>query len=642
MFTDLVGFTALGQKNESLALSVLDAQRKLCRPLFKKYDGKEVKTMGDAFLVDFSSALNAVKCAYEIQVKARELNESLSPDKRVHLRIGVHLGDILQSHDDISGDAVNVASRIEPLAEDGGVCISRQVFDNVQNKLDPPLKSLGPKSLKNIATPIEVFKIVMPWDETPMEGTLHLDRRRVAVLPLKNMSPDPGDEYFADGMTEELITTLSSVRDLTVIARTSVMQYKGSPKRVVEVGRELNTGSVIEGSVRKAANKVRITVQLIDAKTEGHVWAQNYDRQMDDVFAIQSEIAEKVAEALKLKLVESDKDRIEKKPTDNTEAYTLLLKGRYYWNERTKASVDKGISYLEKAVEKDPNLAAAFSDLADAYIVMADYSMMRPQVALAKAIAYATKALQLDPELSQPHAAIAAAHERDFQWLKAEGEFKLAIEKNPNNARAHHWYGLHLFFRGDYKRSLEQFKKAKDLDPLSLIIGSAYGYCLVRFGNVEAGLEMLRTVIEMDDSLVVGHRNLGTSLITAGKTSEAIEEARRLETLSTEGTHKAFAAMIFAAAGVRDEAMRILESLLKGDDSQYLDPADISCIYAALGRETEALDWLDRAVQEKSTLIPYVPAFPWFDAFWSNPRFQSALHKVGLDLPIHGRTDTAR
>src|SRR5438132_11852448 len=243
MCTDIVGFTALGQRNESLALSVLDEQRELLRPVFNRHGGREVKTIGDAFLVDFTSALNAVKCAYEIQKTSREFNDSLPEERRVLLRIGVHLGDIVESQGDISGDAVNVASRIESLADSGGVCLTRQVYDQVQNKFEPPLSRLGAMLLKNLRAPMEVFRMVMPWEGAMMEEAVELDSRRVAVLPLKNMSPDPNDGYFADGMTEELITALSGGRELTVIARTSVMQYKESPKSAGDVGRELKTGT---------------------------------------------------------------------------------------------------------------------------------------------------------------------------------------------------------------------------------------------------------------------------------------------------------------------------------------------------------------------------------------------------------------
>jgi TolB-like protein len=628
MFTDLVGFMALSQRNESLALSVLDEERELLRPMFNKHGGREVKTIGDAFLVDFSSALNAVKCAYEIQKTTREHNNSLPQERRVLLRIGVHLGDIVDTQGDISGDAVNVASRIESLADSGGVCLTRQVYDQVQNKFELPLRSIGAKPLKNLRAPMEVFKMVMPWEEAMMEE-VELDSRRVAVLPLKNMSPDPNDGYFADGMTEELITALSGVRELTVIARTSVMQYKDSPKRVADIGKELRTGTVIEGSVRKAANKVRITVQMIDATTEGHLWAQNYDRQMDDIFAIQSEIAEKVAEALKIKLIDSTKRRLEKAPTENTEAYMLYLKGRYYWNERTRPSIEKGIAYLQKALQADPGLALAYSDLANAYVLMADYGLMPTSEAHAKVRGNALRALEIDPSLSQPHAALAAVHERSFRWADAENEYKLALKLNPNNATAHHWYALDLSFKRDEK-AVQEWRKAKELDPLSLIIGAAFGYFLVWQGHKEEGLEMLRTVVEMNDGFVAGHRNLAFAYIVAKMNPDAAVEAKKIVELSTEATYTATAACAYAMAGLKEEAVAILNKLLKESDTHYIDPCSIAMIYASLQDEANSLEWLKKAVNEKSAGIPYVRVFPMFEFLRDNPRFREILNKTGL------------
>lgn len=629
MFTDLVGFTTLSQQNETLALSVLDEQRELLRPIFNKHGGREVKTIGDAFLVDFPSALSAVKCAYEIQKTARECNNSLPEERRVQLRIGVHLGDIVKSEGDISGDAANVASRIESLAESGGVCLTRQVYDHVQNKFDLPLRSLGAKSLKNLRAPVEVFKMVMPWEGAMTEEPVELDSRRVAVLPLKNMSPDPNDEYFADGMTEELITALSGVRELTVIARTSIMQYKNSPKRVTDVGRELRTGTVIEGSVRKAANKVRIAVQMVDAKTEGHLWVQNYDRQMDDIFAIQSEIAEKVADVLKVKLIESARRRLEIRPTENTEAYTLYLKGRYYWNERTKPSVERGVAYLRKAIQTDPDLALAYSDLADAHVVMAGYGMIPATEAQARVREYATRALEIDPTLSQPHAALASIHERNFRWPEAENEYKLAIKLNPNNATAHHWYALHLSFKRN-ENALQEWRRAKELDPLSLIICSAFGYYLVWQGHQEEGLEMLRSVIEMNDQFGVGHMNLAFAFIAAGMNADAAVEAKKIIGLSAEANYAAVAACAYAKAGLREEAVAILNRLLRQSSTHYIDPESVASIYAALQDEAKTLDWLDRAVNEKSAGIPYIRVFPAYEFLEDNPRFMEISKKIGL------------
>src|SRR5882762_6853956 len=249
MFTDMVGYTALGQRNESLSLALVEEQRRLVRPILGRHNGREVKTMGDAFLVAFASALDAVKCAYEIQRATRELNFSLPLEQKLRMRIGVHLGDVVDSEDDISGDAVNVASRIESFADEGGVCVTRQVFDHVQNKFELPMTSLGAKALKNVSVPFEVYRITMPWDreKTIQSEPSLLDKKKIAVLPFANMSPDPGDEYFADGMTEELITVLSKISGLRVVARTSAMRFKGEKVTVSRIGQELRVGSLTEG-----------------------------------------------------------------------------------------------------------------------------------------------------------------------------------------------------------------------------------------------------------------------------------------------------------------------------------------------------------------------------------------------------------
>jgi len=278
MFTDMVGYTALGQKNESLSIVLVEEQRRVIRPILTKHAGREIKTIGDAFLVEFPNAVDAVRCAYDIQRAVREFNLSLASDKRIHLRVGVHVGEVVESQGDILGDSVNVASRIEPLAEDGGVCITRPVYDLVKNKVDIPLSSMGQKSLKNVAEPMEVYKMVLPWEKETMSSPAQLNKNRVAILPFVNMSPDPNDEYFADGITEEMISTVSGISGLSVISRTSVMGFKGTTKKITEIGNELGAGSILEGSFRKAGNKVRVTAQLIDVGRDSHVWAQNYDR----------------------------------------------------------------------------------------------------------------------------------------------------------------------------------------------------------------------------------------------------------------------------------------------------------------------------------------------------------------------------
>src|SRR5229473_7441739 len=345
MFTDLVGYTALSQKDEPLSLILLEEQRKLVRPVLTRYDGREVKTMGDAFLIEFPSALEAVKCAYEIQKTTREFNISNPEERRINLRIGIHLGDIVESQGDISGDAVNVASRIGPFAENGGISLSRQVYDQVQNKFELSLTSLGAKTLKNVATPIELYKVTLPWTEERVISPAQPDKKRIAVLPFANISPSPSDEYFSDGMTEELIATLSRIKNLGVIARTSIIRYKGLTKPVVEIGRELNVGTVLEGSVRVSGKKLRITAQLIDAGTEEHLWSETYDRNLEDAFSIQSEIAKRIARALKVRVLQSETLHLERKATGIPEAYSLYLKGRHSLNKRTENELKNAVQH---------------------------------------------------------------------------------------------------------------------------------------------------------------------------------------------------------------------------------------------------------------------------------------------------------
>src|SRR2546427_10198847 len=272
MFTDMVGYTALGQRHESRSLALVEEQRRLIRSILSKHNGREVKTIGDAFLVEFLSAMDAVRCAYDIQRTTREFNISEPVEHKLHLRIGVHLGDVVESQGDISGDAVNVASRIESLADSGGVCLTRQVYDQVQNKFELPMTSLGPKSLKNVDSSVEVNKMVMPWDDARANAPSGHDTKRIAILPFANISPDPADEYFADGMTDELIADLSKIGGIRVVARTSAMRFKGEKTTANQIGQELKIGSLIEGSVRKSKNRVRITVQLIDTQSEEQLW----------------------------------------------------------------------------------------------------------------------------------------------------------------------------------------------------------------------------------------------------------------------------------------------------------------------------------------------------------------------------------
>ena len=632
MFTDMVGYTALAQRDESLSLALVDRQRRMVRPILRRHRGREVKTMGDAFLVEFQSALDAVSCAYDIQKAARDFNESATVKERILLRIGIHLGDVVESGGDISGDAVNVASRVEPLAEGGGVCITRQVYDHVVNKVEVPLASLGQRSLKNISSPVEVYKMVMPGTEGRTAPSPEPERRRVAVLPLTNLSPDRADEYLADGMTEELITSLSGVRELTVVARTSVMKYKGTPKGISEIGRELGVGTVVEGSVRKAGNKVRVTVQLIDAMTEGNLWAQNYDRQLDDLFAIQSEIAESVASELRVKLVGSEKKRLEKKPTENSEAYTLYLKARLFWNERSRESIEKAIAYFKRAIKLDPSFALGYSGLADCYQVLGHNQLAEFGPSYEKAREYANKALELDRNLAEPHVTLAgmkAAYERD--WKGAESEFKRAIELKPSYATAHQWYALFLGMQGRFKEAEREIRKALELDPLSLIINVNIGDTYCSRKEYDRAIEQYRSVSEMDGSFAVAYSSSILAYVRKGMFDEALKAGETYARLTKRHAwRKVYKAYVFASMGKVDNARRLLKEAEKGYQREHLSPYHIASCYFVMGDKEAGFRWLQRAYAEHDSAIGSMLIDEELDGVRSDPRYKEMLQKVGL------------
>ncbi len=630
MFTDMVGYTALGQKDESLSLALVEETKKLLRPIFVRHNGREVKMMGDAFLVEFANALDAVRCAYDIQRGSREFNISMPTEKRLKLRVGVHLGDVVESHGDIFGDAVNVASRIEPLAAEGGICLTQQVYDQVQNKFELPFVSLGNKVLKNVVTPLEVYRVVLPWENETLVKEQALERRRIAVLPFVSLSPDPNDEFFADGLTEELIDRLCQVRELEVIARTSVMTYKKKEKKAAEIGKELRAGTLVEGSVRKAGNKIRVTAQLINASTEGHLWSSRYDKSLEDIFAVQSDIAEQVADALRVRLLPNEKKAIEKKTTKSTQAYTLYLKGRYYWNERTEDGLVKAISYLEQAVDLDSNFALAYALLSDSHALLANYGLRQSKEALPIARKYAETALQLDDTLGDAHAALAAVLWNEWKLKDFFAELEKAIELSPNNASAHHRYAIALMLTGKGQDAMREIRRAKELDPLSPMINA----------SVAGGLNLLRrydeAIKEAEESLKLIpdyyslYDVLGLSLVKASRYDEGISKLQKAVVLSgNSDSIKADLAVGYALSGRTEEATKILNELLELPKTKYVSPVSIASVYAAEGKRDEAIKWLEKAHDERSATLTYVMNDPlFFDALGKDPRFLALMAKM--------------
>jgi adenylate cyclase len=641
MFTDMVGYTALGQRNESLSLALAEEQRKLIRPVLNRHDGREVKTMGDAFLVEFPSALDAVRCAYDIQRATKEFNISLAPEQRVHLRIGVHLGDIVESGGDISGDAVNVASRIESLAEAGGVCLTRQVYDHVHNKFELPLISLGGKSLKNVSAPIEVYRMVMPWESAVAEGANELDRHRVAVLPLSNISPDRKDAYFADGMTEELITVLSQVQGLRVIARTSVDRYSKRDKTVAQIARELRVGSVMEGSVRMAGDRIRVTVQLINGRSEEHLWSEKYDRKLDDIFEIQTDIAKQVANSLRVKLLPKELDRMESRAPLNTSAYSAYLKGRALLVSRTEADLKAAKELFESAIAMDPIYSPAYSGLADAYIFLADYSsIISPSIANREARGLVSKALEINPDLAEARATLGLLLAQEYDFAGAEKELRRSISLNPSYSNAHFWFGQFVLAeQGRYRECLEELNLAELADPLSIaVLNHEFEWLLEFEGNLEqSALKLTRASQLYPDHQTTRGMNVFFHIVT-GKYSRAIELS--LAAIGHDegpGANFLFAWLVvaYSAIGNREEARKWLARLETLAEGTPYRSVMLSLAYGGLGEANEFLVWARRAIEEKAISFGHLrlidKELPALHGIREDPRFVELFKKVGLD-----------
>jgi len=633
MFTDMVGYTALGQRNESLSLALVEEQRKVIRPVLVRHNGREVKTMGDAFLVEFPNAVDAVRCAYDIQRAVREFNLSLESDKRVHLRIGVHVGEVVESQGDIFGDAVNVASRIEPLAEDGGVCVTSHVYDFVRGKVDLPLTSVGPKALKNLNAPMEVYKMVMPWElSTHHTEPVHLPPKRIAVLPFVNISPDPNDEYFADGLTEEMISRLSRLRGLDVIARTSVMNYKSKEKNVAQIGKELGAGSLLEGSVRKAGERIRVTVQLIDSNTEGHLWAENYDRDLGDIFGVQSDVAEQVAGHLELQLLPQVKSDIERKPTENVEAYSLYLRGLQYTHEDKADQKKKAFRYFEQSIQLDPNFSLAYLEAAREYFTFGNMGYMPPKEAYEKGEAMLAKAQQLEPNSPDVLVTIATKKVGNYEWSDAEALLRKAIESSPSNAAAHSNRAFVLNVMGRFDESQSESVKSTNLDPLH----PNWGRCAALYyqRRYDDAIAEALGFLNREPESFNARTFLAYAYLAKSMFEEAISEIKKnVELAAGDPTNWSMAdlALIYTKSGRKEQATKILEQLQALAQERYVPPDVIAVIQWGLGNGDKALVLFEKAYEDRSiSWIQWLGVDPLFDDLRTDERFTLFLRKVGF------------
>jgi adenylate cyclase len=627
MFTDMAGYTPAAQADEKAALALRKEQEAILRPLLTEHQGRKVKSTGDGLLVEFESALKALECAVVIQRRLHERNErsGITP---IILRIGIHLGDVEQEGSDIFGDAVNIASRIEPVAEPGGVCLSGAVYEQVRNKVPDKLEKLPLRELKGLQLPMDLYRVSLPWTAREPRAESP-DSTRLAVLPFVNISPDPNDEFFADGLTEEMIARLSRLSGLQVIARTSVMNFKHKDKSATQIGKELGAGTLLEGSVRKAGNRIRVTVQLINSDTESHLWSENYDRNLEDIFAVQSEIAENVAHSLRIRLLEEDRKKIEKGAPRNVEAYTVFLKGKFHLHRWDKPSLSKAIRCFEEAVGLDPKYAAACAGLAQAHALLGYYRLVPPSESYATAERYAREALALDESLPEAHIALARAIRNRHDHAAVDREIDRALELDPNLVEA---YAMRAwqFVRADrWDDALRAVERALELDPLDAWAAGEAGTCYLYARRYDTAMKYLETSVEWDPKNSFYLNNLGLAHIQKGMFEQGLDELQRAARASGKGAADQDLAYGYCKAGKPEEARRLLAKVLQSDEGgRNIDPLAVAGIYASLNEKDKAFEWLEKSYKERSGYIEAISSDFVFDSLRDDPRFQSLLKRI--------------
>ncbi|MDD5647161.1 MAG: adenylate/guanylate cyclase domain-containing protein [Candidatus Bipolaricaulis sp.] len=643
MFTDIAGYSTLANQDEKLALELLEEHRAVIRPLVAHCEGVEVKTLGDGFLVEFPSALQAVACAIEVQRALRTRNATQAPERAVHVRIGIHLGDVEHREGDVLGDGVNIASRIQPLAEPGGICLSRQVFDQVENKLEAHLESLGPKALRHIARPVEVYRVVQPWDAqrsaSDRPAAARLGRRSIAVLPFANLSSDPENAYFSDGLTEDLLAQLAKISALKVISRTSVMRYRDTDKALREIATELGVATVVEGTARRSGDRVRIVAQLIDAETDEHLWAETYDRDLTDIFAIQTELATQIAQTLEAQITHAEGKRIDKQPTLNMEAYTLCLRGRFHWNRRSKADLEQAVGCFRQAIALDPAYAVAHAGLSDALYILAQHGLGDEETLLPQAEAAARRAVDLDDTLAEAHAALAVIAEYRFDGRQAEASFLRAIELNPNYATARMWYALGLAATRRLDEALDQIQVAWELDPHSFVIGKNVRFIYYLRRQYDQVLAVKEALLRTEpDVLLDAHLGAGMTLVKLGRVAEAQAEfalhgERGPKTFYHECETETWLALTRELLGRQGALRKTLARWEEEPDRRKVACYAMAIGYFHLGERDQGFARLEEAFTAQRHSLAYLAVDPMFDGVRDDPRLAALVTRLGLSCP---------
>jgi TolB-like protein/class 3 adenylate cyclase/tetratricopeptide (TPR) repeat protein len=665
---DVVGYSRLMAEDEAATVRTLTAYRDEIALLTQQHRGRVVDAPGDNVLAEFPTATDAVRCAVEIQGVLRVRNAALPAERKMEFRIGVHLGEVRVEGERIYGDGVNIAARLEGLAEPAGICVSRTVHEQIRHQLDLTYTDLGDQEVKNIPEPVRAYQVGTAGP-APVSGLQRRSASRVlmtlfvvllaalagalvwrylasfmgddkaagisgppsavAVLPFVNMSEDPAQEYFADGISEELINALTKIPGLRVAARTSAFAFKGRNEDIRTIGSQLNVGAVVEGSVRKAGNRVRITAQLVRVSDGFHIWSETYDRKLDDVFAIQDEIARATVSALEVQLASTE--RLVKRPTPSLRAYEHYLTGRHFWNQRTEEGLRKAIRYFEDALEADPNYALAYAGLADSYMLLWNYRHETREVALRKAEPAAIRAVAIDESSAEAHVSLGAVRRYQWKWKEAERETRRALELNPGYATGHHWYSWSMATVGRRREGLAAIQRALELDPLSPTINRDAGWHYVYAGDHEAAIHRARRALELNPNDPHAPSLLARAYLAQGREPEVLE---LFQGDGSEAETQAELRSAYKRGGPSAVYRRSLELRIAQTKKQCTEwPYWAAAYLAVLGEADRMFECLREAVHQRRPMYPL--SDPVFEPHRSDPRFVAILDQMGLKGRIH-------
>lgn len=639
MFTDIVGYTALMGEDEQRAFELLEINLRLQEPLIERFNGCLVKQIGDGILASFTTVSDAVTCASHILVACKKV-------KNLQMRIGIHQAEIIFQNGDVFGDGVNIAARIQSIAPIDGILVSESVHNNISNKKGFQTKFTGEQLLKNVREPIRLYEIVIEEnllaDEAFYEELKTNDLKEypgvpvksIAVLPFVNMSNDPEQDYFSDGMSEDIITSLSHLEDLKVAGRTSSFQFKGRNIDLHEVGEKLGVKTVLEGSVRRQGNRLRITAQLINVADGFHLWSQKYDRDMDDIFAIQDEIALTITERLKVILLEKDREKIIKTATNNADAYELYLKGMFYLNRRG-SSVKSGLECFNKAIAIDPNYSMAYTGYAQANFLLAFYSFSSGREVMQRTRQALQTSLLLDKSNARTYSVLATYYLGfEWNWMEVQKNYLKAIELDPNIAQTHALYGMIYlgFISGKFDEAEREGRVAIKLEPLSAIEYADLSWTLYAAGKFREALEIAKTGIELDNNSFLSQRLAGLCYIALERYDEAIDTFKHLLKISDRNQH-AINSLIWAYCnnGNFKEAHALMDELMERSSKEYVAGTYAGLSAAHLGNINLAIELLQRAVYDYDPVLitlKYSPLIP--PPLKEDPRFAEILKKIGF------------